>query len=81
MDLEVQIENKVFKPINIDDVKPNTYYISQCGDIYSKTTNKVLKQKSDKDGYLGISLRTTNNKGRSYRVHKLVAFVYIGNPP
>lgn len=81
MDSEVQIEGKLFKPINIDDVRPNIYYISEYEDIYSKSTNKILKQKSDKDGYLEISLRTTKNKGRSYRIHRLVAINYIGNPP
>ena len=81
MDLEVQIDNKTYKPINIDDIKPNTYYISQYGDIYSKITNKILKQKCDKDGYLELALRTIDNKGRSYKVHRLVAFAYIGKPP
>jgi hypothetical protein len=35
-----------------DDIMKGRYMISEFGDIYSKTTNKILKPFTDKDGYI-----------------------------
>lgn len=43
--------------IPISKLKPNTYFINNKAEIWSKTTNKILKPKLDKDGYLTIPCR------------------------
>lgn len=68
--------------ININNVKPNTYYISESGEVYSKKLKYKMKLQYDKDGYLEIALSTGNKgKRRTWKVHQLVMRVFIGNPP
>ena len=50
---------------------PN-YLISNYGNIYSTKSNKILKPKIDKQGYLHIGLYS-NNKRKFFLVHRLVA--------
>lgn len=54
----------------------NNYLVSNFGDIYSKITNKIMKQKIDRYGYPVISI--TNNDGiKKYPpVHRLVASTF-----
>lgn len=51
-----------------------SYLITKEGAIYSKLSNKYLIPKLDKFGYYQINL-----KGKSYRVHRLVAITYLDN--
>lgn len=60
------------KPINIEGLEK--YYITENGNIYSTITNKMLKTVIDKKGYENIKLR-----GKTYKVHRLVALTYIKN--
>lgn len=60
------------KPINVEGL--NKYYITECGKIYSTITNKILKTVINKKGYENIKLR-----GKTYKVHRLVALTYIKN--
>lgn len=71
--------DEIFKDIWFVDSK---YKISNCGNIISyKTGNKIiLKPKTDKDGYLVIGLRNTEGKRKFFRVHRLVAMIFIGIP-
>ena len=43
-----------------------------------KVREKILKPKTDKDGYVQISL-CKNNKLKTFRVHRLVALIYKPN--
>ena len=61
------------------------YQVSNLGRVKSlpkKTKNQysykeiMLKQNKDKDGYLIVNL-TKNKKGKTYKVHRLVAFAFI----
>jgi hypothetical protein len=76
------IQNELWKPIFINDVKTD-YIISSNGQIYSLKTNKILKQEISNCGYCRVSLsykikkKTTNRK---MSVHRLVALVFIDNP-
>ena len=71
-----------FKLIDLDDVKKNMYYISEDGKIYSTFLNDFLKPRHDKNGYLELGLSTGRSKQRKlWKVHQLVAKVYLGNPP
>ena len=57
------------------------YNIYPDGRIYSPYTNKFLKFRVDKDGYLDVSLIYDSNGNRQpFRVHRLVALKYIDNP-
>ena len=71
-----------FKLIDLDDVKKNMYYISEDGKIYSTFLNDFLKPRHDKNEYLELGLSTGQSKQRKFwKVHQLVAKVYLGNPP
>ena len=41
---------------------------------------RIMKQKSDKDGYLSVKLTHPNSKGKHLRVHRIVATSFICNP-
>ena len=58
------------------------FMVSDCGDVWSKRTNKVLKQRYNKSGYLVISTKIGGRKGRNhcFRVHRLVAEAFVSNP-
>ena len=55
------------------------YAVTPEGNIYNYRTGSLMKLQKDKDGYLLVSL-TKNKLSKSFRVHRLVALLYIGNP-
>ena len=61
-----------------DDIMKGRYMISEFGDIYSKTTNKILKPFTDKDGYKRIELTVKPNKYKKFFVHRLVCHAFNG---
>lgn len=61
------------------DLPSNTdYMISNCGDVMSKKTNKLLTPQKDKKGYLRISIGY--NPRVTKKIHRLVAIAFIRNP-
>lgn len=54
------------------------YRISDKGNIFSVRRNIILKQTSDKKGYLRIGL-SNNGIVKHYQVHRLVAMTFIPN--
>lgn len=54
------------------------YYVYPDGKVYSLTTKKYIKQHNDGNGYLIVKLRN-NGVSKNYKVHRLVANVYIEN--
>ena len=54
------------------------YMISNLGNIKSLYTNKILKPKRDKDGYLHINLYK-DKKQYTLKAHRLVAQAFIPN--
>ena len=68
------------RDINCFNIKKGYYKITEDGKIWSNIYNKFLSCKHDKDGYLDLLLVCEDNKRRHFRVHRLVAEIYIGNP-
>ena len=58
------------------------FQVTKDGRIWSKRTNKFLKQTVSKTGYYTISTRIGGRKGtcKCFKVHRLVAEAYIDNP-
>lgn len=75
--------NEIWKDIIDDFHQVSNYGRVRCLDHYTLDSigrlqfrkGKIMKLKSDKDGYLTIALGET-----SYRVHRLVAEAFIPNP-
>ena len=73
---------EIWKPIK----KFPDYSVSSFGRIKRVTSSpgavvgKLLCSKKDKDGYHCLVLRK-NKKSHSLRVHRIVATIFIGNPP
>lgn len=55
------------------------YQISNMGRVYSKKTKRMLTLYPDKKGYLRVKF-WENNKGYTFKVHRLVAQAFIPNP-
>jgi hypothetical protein len=73
---ECAFDDTEFKVINGYE----KYYVSKNGDIYSSTTNKILKPVKNKSGYTYVTLSTSNKKKCNKYIHILVANAYIDNP-
>lgn len=55
------------------------YAITSCGKVWSYRSQKFLKPKIKKNGYLEVDLRK-NGSHKFCLVHRLVAEAYINNP-
>lgn len=55
------------------------YQISNLGNVFSLKTNKKLKQSIDSTGYYAVGL--TNKKTKIFRVHKLMAIMFLNHKP
>lgn len=69
------------KVIYYDNIKfvrfeefPN-YYVSQCGKVYSKNRNILMKLQNDRDGYLSVGLINVGVR-KVFFVHRLVLLIY-----
>lgn len=62
----------------IIDGKETLYSISDIGEVRNDARNKLLKQGTEQ-GYKTVGLHI-NKKIKRFRVHRLVAMVYIDNP-
>ena len=67
----------MWKKCNIND----NYIVSDDGFVKNIKTNKILKQKLDKDNYLSVNI-SMGSRGNSKQVfvHRLVAEAFIPNP-
>jgi len=63
---------------NIDGYD-GTYQVSDDGQVRNVKTGLTLKQQKTKFGYLAVKL-FSHNKGKEYKVHRLVATAFIENP-
>lgn len=58
----------------------NLYEVSNLGGVRSLSSNKVLKQSSDKGGYLRVNLYN-NQVCKTFKVHRLVGSAFIKEEP
>jgi hypothetical protein len=63
---------EIWKKINNDI---DNYEISSFGNVRNCKTKRILKINNKKNGYSNISLN-----GKTYTIHRLVAFAFIDNP-
>lgn len=72
----------IFKEITYRNIRKNTYFVSEDGEIYSKLQNKILKPKIDKDGYAYLRLGIENSSNfKDFAVAHLVIHTFQGEPP
>lgn len=71
------MDKEIFKPLYSANVNRNRYEISNYGNIYDKETNKYVTQYHRKDGYVSVSLESTNGTKVCKLVHILVAENFI----
>lgn len=67
------------KILNILNIKNGKYIINTEGLVY-KMDGTLVSQRLDKDGYCIINLTLNNNGTGTFRVHRLVAIMFILNP-
>lgn len=75
-----KLYRECWKPVITDEEDyTGLYEVSNLGRVRSVKNNKILKSSKGKNGYLSVSLYK-NSKGKTYQVHRLVAFAFIPNP-
>ena len=55
------------------------YKIDRKGNVYRKNKNRMLKPAPTNWGYLTVDLHK-NGKGKTHKVHRMVAMAFIPNP-
>mgnify|MGYP000901096899 CR=1 FL=1 len=68
------VMKEVYKTIELNGLN---YYISNYGNI--KSDHRKIKTRKDKDGYLVFTAGKKNNRN-TFKVHRLVAILFIVNP-
>lgn len=66
----------MWKTIIVDNVKTN-YSISENGEVKNIKTNKILKPKKKKNGYLEVCLYPTPKQKKYILIHRLVAESFL----
>ncbi len=78
-DIKVNVDLSEFKTI----IKYPNYMINPSGDIYGKTSKRILQIKpKNANGYLVLSLRDNIKKNKRVQIylHKILAETFIPNP-
>jgi len=57
----------------------NSYYVSDYGNVFSKKSNKQMKQQIDKYGYRYVPLYIDGKKIKK-KVHRMVCEMFLPNP-
>lgn len=79
LDMTIFIDIETFKFITYPGIRPNTYKISNFGNIIYASTGTPRAIRIDKDGYHMIGLMSIDGKQSQYRVHRLVAWEFCNN--
>lgn len=70
----------MYKYIEMKDVVPERYMVSEEGEIFSVKLNRVLTGQKDKDGYIRVTLRDNNGKRVTKYIHRIVAETFLPLP-
>jgi hypothetical protein len=71
-------KDEEFKILTLSNFE-NLYKISNYGKVYSIKNNIYMKLFKNNNGYMQIRLYDNNGKGKHFRVHQLVAYIFIEN--
>lgn len=73
--MEIKWKPLIYKELDLSD----SYLISNDGQLYSKKTNKILKQKlNEKTGYYGVCVSLgSRSKKKLIRMHLAVAYNFV----
>lgn len=63
------------------DTFNNDYEVNEFGVVRNKHTKHVCKQRTDRDGYMRVSLYACKNKPLDTPVHLIVATTFLGTAP
>ena len=78
-----KLELEILKDLDYEFFLPvegyDNYFISNFGNIKNSKTNRIMKQRTRKDGYKDINLCKNGNVNK-FRVHRLVAIAFLENP-
>lgn len=60
----------------------NCFKVSNFGNVFSKRTGKLLKQRTTNSGYASIATKIGGRTGKAvcFKVHRLVAQAFLPNP-
>lgn len=63
-------------------VKFEKYSVSNTGKIKNNDSDKILKQRLNKSGYMQVSVKPNGRQGKSktFRIHRVLAVAWIPNP-
>lgn len=73
----IAIEEEIFKSFTYDGME---YKIGNFGTIYGTRFSRPLKQRLNEDGYLEVTMGKAKGKRTTFRVHRLVAMLFVPNP-
>ncbi|AEX61451.1 putative intron encoded HNH endonuclease [Megavirus courdo11] len=76
--LKKHVQNEIWKPFPNDFLK-NKYEISNKGNVRNKKTQHLFKF-NIKNGYNYCNIKMDNGKFKAFRVHRLVAKLFVKNP-
>jgi hypothetical protein len=60
------------------NIDKSFYSVSSLGNIKNNNTNRLLKSKFDKDGYIYYHINI-NNRQKAFRIHRLLGNYFIPN--
>ena len=79
---QITYNDKVYYEINrCLGYKPDMYFISLDGEIYSKSKGGILCPTTNKDEYLYQGIRTVEEKNMKISVAKVMLTTFRGEPP
>ena len=74
---ELEYDEK-FKILNLPNYE-NSYKISNYGKVFSLKNNIYMKLIKNHNGYMQIRLYNNESKSKTFRVHQLVAYMFVDN--
>lgn len=67
----------MYKLNNIFDIKNDEFLYDEQFNIFSIVKNQYIKMRVDSKGYYYVQLRDVMNNSKKYRVHRLLAAIYL----